>query len=469
VCYRAEQVSLAHVLRLRTTRWRPLMPVLTNAALVGALMSAAKLAAAVKVVVTARFFGTSDDLDAFLTAFTVCTIVSEIVGTSFTTALIPALVRTRESLGDRMTNHFVSYSLTVSVAATMAVCLALGLSRNILLPIFGSSFSPAKLQTTAALFVALLFWLPLNAASSAWRAVLNAHSRFALPAAALLITPLLTLAFLYAGAARWGVWVLCVGTLVGVALESAVLAAGVKSLGYSITPAWRLPLRKIAAQFPEWSFLSVQYVPLVAVAAITYSSALVDQAFVGALGSGTVSALAYGTKLVAVLIVVAAAGVGTAVLPEFARLAAARNWPWLRHVTLAYAGAACALMIPVTALLVWFSEPIVRLFFQGGAFDAETTKLVARVQQFALLETPVGILIALGSRMATAVSASSLLAKAGAAALAANTLGDWVLSRKFGVSGIALASPISQLIGLIVLVAMLHHREPRLFAGREGD
>lgn len=462
-------MSLAHVLRLRATHWRPLVPVLTNAALVGALMSAAKLAAAAKVVVTARFFGTSDDLDAFLTAFTVCTIISEVVGTSFTTALIPALVRTRDSLGDRIANRFVSYSLTVSVAATIVVCLVLGLSRGILLPIFGSSFSPAKLQTTAALFAALLFWLPASTASATWRAVLNAHNRFALPAAALLITPLLTLVFLYAGAARWGVWILCVGTLVGVAIESAVLAVGVKALGYSIVPAAPWSLRDAAAKFPEWSFLRGQYLPLMAVATITYSSALVDQAFAGALGSGNVSALAYGTKLVAVLIVVAAAGVGTAVLPEFARLAASRNWPWLRHVAWAYAGIACALMIPVTILLVWFSEPIVRLFFQGGAFDAETTRLVARIQQFALFETPVGILAALAGRMATAVGASSLLAKAGAAALTANTISDWALSRTFGITGIALGSPISQFLGLIVLVVMLHYREPRLFHGREGD
>ena len=46
-------------------------------------------------MVTARFFGTSDALDAFLIAFLLPSFISDVVAGSFTPSLVPLLVRTQ--------------------------------------------------------------------------------------------------------------------------------------------------------------------------------------------------------------------------------------------------------------------------------------------------------------------------------------------------------------------------------------
>jgi Na+-driven multidrug efflux pump len=52
----------------------------------------------------------------------------------------------------------------------------------------------------------------------------------------------------------------------------------------------------------------------------------------------------------------------------------------------------------------------------------------------------------------------------GIAALITNTILDLVLSRWFGVAGIALATTGVQVVSLLVLILLLRRRAPELFA-----
>src|SRR6202050_4920583 len=209
-----------------------------NAAMVGALTSAAKLAGAAKVMVMARFFGTSDALDAFLIAFLLPAFLSDVVAGSFTPTLIPLLVRAQSENGMEAARRLTGGALTFALTAMLAAAAALGLTGRWLLALAGSSFSADKLHLATALFFGLLFWLPMSACIATWRAVLNAQGSFALAAIAPLATPLASIVLLYTLAARYGVAVLGVGTVAGVALECILLAVTVRRMGYPIRPVW---------------------------------------------------------------------------------------------------------------------------------------------------------------------------------------------------------------------------------------
>jgi putative peptidoglycan lipid II flippase len=344
----------------------------------------------------------------------------------------------------------------MSVAA-----IALALSGRWLLPLLGSSYSAEKLALTGTLFLGLLFWLPMSACIATWRAVLNARGKFAVAAIAPLAMPLATIVLLYAGASRWGVYVLTAGMLVGVASECVVLAWNLRRLGYRLLPAWNGWTSDLAA-------IRNQYLPFTAGAILGSACLVVDQAFAGRLGTGSVSGLAFGTKIATVLLAICAAGAATAVLPEFSRLVAAQRWEALRRVVRVDFTLVMLITIPATAVLVAITEPAVRIFFERGAFDAAAVQLVARVQRWSLLQIPFAILLALAGRMATAISATSLLAKVGVAALAVTALADWWLSRSMGVAGIALSNAIVQATSVVLLLILLYRREPRLFSSSKA-
>jgi putative peptidoglycan lipid II flippase len=172
---------------------------------VGVLSTAAKLAGAAKVMVTARYFGAGDQLDAFVIAFLLPAFFSDIVAGAFGASFIPAFIRVRSDQGEAAARMFARTGLALVLSAMLAVSVLLAAAGPWLLPLLGSSFSPEKLRVTTSLFLALIPWLPLSACIAAWRAVLNAHNAFALAAAAPLTSPLAIIIFLYAGANRWNV------------------------------------------------------------------------------------------------------------------------------------------------------------------------------------------------------------------------------------------------------------------------
>jgi putative peptidoglycan lipid II flippase len=430
--------------------------VFTNAALVGVLATAAKLAGAAKVVVTARFFGAGDQLDAFVIAFLLPAFFTDIVAGSFGASFVPAFIRVRSNQGEAAARVFARTGLALVLSAMLVVSMLLAVGGRWVLPLLGSSFSPAKLQITTSLFLALILWIPMGACIATWRAVLNAHNAFALAAAAPLTTPLATIAFMYAGANRWSVYSLCWGTLAGVTVETLLLGWGVRRLGIPILPAW-------LGWTPEMSAIRAQYVPLLAGSLFAAVCPLIDQAVAGSLGSGSVSALAFGTKLGSVLAAISATAIATAVLPEFSRLAAHQDWSHLRHTVRVHAAVIAVVALPAVAAIIWLSAAIVRTFYQGGAFDASATHVVTSVQQFALLQVPFAILLVVAGRLAVAVSATTVMIRASLITVAATVVGDLVLARTMGLAGIPLAGAAAHAIALASLVYFLYRREPRLF------
>jgi putative peptidoglycan lipid II flippase len=323
-------------------------------------------------------------------------------------------------------------------------------------PLLGSSFSASKVDLTLLLLLSMLVWLPLGACSATWRAVLNAHGRVALASGVQMATPLLTMLFLFFGGARWGVYVLCAAVIAGSLTEFGVLAVAVSRLGYSLRPRW-------TGWVPEALAIRGQYLPLLAGTLIVSGCGLVDQAVAGSLDSGSVSALSYGVKYAAVLIAIGGTGMATAVLPEFSRLVSLGRWTELRRALRVHVGVALAVMVPLTVAFTVWSGVIVRLTFQRGEFGPAEAVLVTGIQRFALILVPFAVVLFIAQRLATALSATGLILRAGIVAMLANIAGDFLLPRWFGVSGVALASCIGHVVYLFGLLWLLYLKEPRLF------
>lgn len=431
--------------------------VFADAALVSLLTSAAKLAGGAKVIVTARYFGTSDALDAFLIAFLLPSFVADVIAGSFTPSLVPILVRTQAQEGATAAHRVLRLALGFALGAMAVAAAGLAAAGRWLLPLAGSSFSTEKLQLSTALLLGLLVWLPLSACIATWRAVLNANHSFALAAIAPLASPVLIIALLFGFANQYGVAVLCAGTVGGVMLECVLLSMAVRRKGYPLRPAWQ------GWRSPELETVRRQYVPLAAAAVISSACVVVDQSVAGRLGSGGVSALVYGNKLAGVLLAIVASAAATAVLPVFSRLAAARDWKGLRRSILVYCGTVALVMTPITIALIASSGFLVRTFFEHGAFHSAATQLVTQVQRFSLLQAPFAMLVAIATRLTAALSANALLVRVGIAALITDVVLDLLFSHWWGVAGIALATPAVQVVSLLVLVWLLARREPELF------
>jgi putative peptidoglycan lipid II flippase len=274
--------------------------------------------------------------------------------------------------------------------------------------------------------------------------VLNSEHQFAYSAAVPLITPIACIVALAAGGKQYGVMALAIATLAGGTLEAIAAGIGVKLAGYPMIPRWEgitSSLRHVADQ----------YAPLVAVTLVMTGTSLVDQGMAARLGSGSVAALNYGTRLLGVLIVIGPTAVGTAVLPHISVGAILSDPRVLRRTLRTYGFAILAVILPVTAALMYFSEPIIRAVFQQGAFSQQATHLVAVVQRASLLQLPIAVLLALEIRLTSAFKANRLLYRVAVLSLALTLVLDYTFMRWWGVVGIALAGFAIRLVSSLYL------------------
>jgi len=93
--------------------------------------------------------------------------------------------------------------------------------------------------------------------------------------------------------------------------------------------------------------------------------------------------------------------------------------------------------------------------FHRGAFGEADTKAVAVVQACSLLQLPVATAFAIVTRLVASLRANQLLLPCAVFSLVANDVLDYVLMRRYGVAGVALATTVAWTLTLALLSYVL--------------
>jgi putative peptidoglycan lipid II flippase len=414
---------------------------------VGGLTVLVKVAAAIKELIVAYQFGTSDALDAFLIAYLLPGFAVTLIAGSLQAALMPTYIQVREHQGHKAAQGLLSSVIVWSTGLLIGASVILALIAPYILPLVASGFSPEKLALTTSLYYALLPCLIFSGLAITWSGILNAQDRFALAAAVPIVTPVIIVVMLLILSKHLGIYALVVGTVAGLLLEAALLAWWLGRQGILVLPRW-------GGVTPAVRQVWKQYVPMIAGSFLMGSTSLVEQSMAAMLGSGSVSALAYGSKVTTLLLGIGSVAVSTAVLPHFSRMVARREWNSVRHTLITYARLIMIITLPLMFVLIYFSEPLVRVLFQRGAFTEMDTQLVAWVQSLYLLQIPVFVLGMLLVRLISALQANRILMWGAVINLSLSIIGNYFLMKWLGVAGIALSTSLMYFLSTSFLLVM---------------
>jgi putative peptidoglycan lipid II flippase len=422
---------------------------------VGGFTLAVNLAATVKELVVARQFGTGDAMDALLIAFLLPSYAVNVLAGSCSTALVPTFVQVREKEGQEKAQQLLSGVIIWNTAVLTVVSILLALTASFILPILGSGFSMSKLGLTRSLFFVFLPILFISGLKMTWAAVLNACDRFALAALSPGVTTLVTIGLLLFMGRIWGIYALAVGTLSGYVIETGLLGWGLRRTGFCLTPRWHglnHALRKVINQ----------YLPVVAGALLMCGTMLVDQSMAAMLGAGSVATLNYGGKVVTLILGIGSVSLSTAVFPHFSRMVSVYDWTGIRHTFKTYINLILLVTIPLTVILVYLSEPLVRLLFERGAFTSLDTWRVSQVQALFLLQLPFYFLGILMARLISSLKANRLLMQAAIINLFFKIIFNYFLMRRLGAAGIALSTGLVYMVSVIYYSIMLYKQNKTL-------
>ena len=416
--------------------------IVTSVALLGGATVLIKLVALAKDLLVARQLGAGDALDAYLVALVLPSYAAVVLSHAFAAAFMPTYVRLWRNEGLANAQRLAGGVLATALAGLVLVTVSLVVAAPWVLPLVGSGFDASKLATTQSLFYPMAGIVVASGLSAVFAAVLNAHERFVATAAAPLAIPVATLLVFWLGFDQYGVWALAVGTALGFIGEMIVLAVAAHS-------ARLLPMPRLRSRVAEMARVRSQYVPVVVGGLLMSSAMLIDQSMAASLGSGQVSILNYGGKLVAVVLGIVAASLSTVLFPRFTHLIAAGKVGEFRRTFGFYAAGIVLLSIPSVVLLEVLNGPLVRLLFERGAFTADTTREVSRVQAWLLPQIPFYVLALLGGRVLSALDGNAVVLRIAALNVVINVGGNLLLMRYYGVNGIAMATTLMYVVATL--------------------
>jgi putative peptidoglycan lipid II flippase len=422
--------------------------ILGASATIAVLTLVARAASLARDVAVAYGFGRGDELDAFLIALLLPTFAINVVANSLNAAFVPVFIEVRERDGAARADLLFQSVLAVSVLVLVAVSVLVGLAFPASIPHLARTFDDAKLALTARLFWWLLPIVLLSGLTTLWTGVLNAGERFALGAIAPMAVPAVSAAAIVFAGAHWGIDALAAGTVAGYLAAAAIVAVAVARSGWSTMPRWH-------GMTPELRRVLGQCVPVFAGACLMSSTALTDQTMASALAAGSVSALSYGNKGVALLTSLLTMSLGTAVLPHFSKMVARGDWAGVRHTLRTWVRVIVLVTVPVTVAMIAASSWFVRIAFEHGAFTSRDTEVVAYVQSMYLVQIPfytVGILFV---RMLTSMQRNRALLWGTAISVPLNFGLNYLFMWWMDAAGIALSTSVMYVVSCGYLGLML--------------
>lgn len=406
--------------------------------------------------VIASTLGAGMRTDAFFVAFRIPNMLREIIGEgAMSSAVIPVYASVSAGRSEEEARAFLA-----RVAGTFALLLTGITVLGILLSpwlvgLLAGQFhqTPGKFELTVLLNRWIFPYILLVSLSALCQAILNAHHRFAISAAAPIF---LNVALIFAA--------LFVSPRLAeptYGLAGGVLAGGILQIAIQVPQLRRL--RAVGRPALGWGDPAVRSVlllmaPRLFAYGINTVNTVVSTRFAAGLGNASVSHLYYANRLKELVLGGFAVSVATAILPLLSRQALAADREPFKD-NLAFALRLIAFVtVPASVGLVVLQVPIVRVLFQGGRFGASDTAATAG----ALAALAVGLFFFAGVRVLVpafyALQSTTLPVLAALADAAVFLLLCGILTRPLGLPGIGLAASAAAAVDVAILLAALRRR-----------
>lgn len=247
----------------------------------------------------------------------------------------------------------------------------------------------------------------------------------------------------------------------GKVIAGTVLVGAILQWLVQVVAQWRVGLGTIKPRF-EWRRQGVQDVLKILGPATFSSSTLqinlfIDNAFASGI-VGAASAMQYSGMLIQAPLGIISNVVLGSLLPEFSRLTDPDNWDKLKdriRQGLIITGIA---MMPLSAIIMALSFPIVQTVYQNGAFTTKDSLLVSSI----LIASSFGMFIFLGRdllvRVFYALGDGGTPFKISVVNIFFNLLFDYLFWKPFGAAGITLSTVCINLISFSAMLFLLNRR-----------
>lgn len=393
---------------------------------------------------TAKFFGASADMDAYVAAQTIPDIFLKILqGGILSIVFVPIFVKFLAKKEEKKAWQVTANLLNIMTVFFGGIIFLGVLLTPFLVRLVVPGFSAETKQLTIMLSRVFFPTMLLNMLSVLAISVLNAYKKFSLPAILRLLLPTILIILLFIFKNHFGIAVLAWGTLAATFLQYLVLYIALvkKGLPMKIFFNWRDPiLRKLIILIYPFIFATV----------ISQLGSIVDKILASHLLEGSISALFFSNKIIRFVYGTLLTAIPLVSFPSFAEYIAKKDWKSLQKGLVMVFRLISFVILPAMFGLIILRKPIVELLFQRGEFTITDSLMTARAlyfYTFGLFAT--GVTSVLGN-LYYVLEKTKTLVKISVIVIIANIILNLLLVGPLQHAGLALATSLVQILSLVL-------------------
>jgi putative peptidoglycan lipid II flippase len=416
----------------------------------------------IREVVAANYFGVTGPMSAFTIAFQVPNLVRALFAdAALQGAFVPVFSELLEQGRKREAVHVASslfFLITLILGAITAFFIV---AAGVIMPIFTPGFSDHLTDLTIELSRIMFPIVLLMALTGLMAGMLNSLEHFSVPALAPVAWNLTIIIFLTALRPDFGgdahidayAW----GVLAGTIVQFLMPIPWLRRYGVPIKLAldWRNEhVRRV---------FKLMLPVTLALGVINFDNVI--NSILGTLVSNEApAAIDRAFRIYMLPQGIFSVAIATILFPTLSRFATRQDFEGLRKTMANGVRLIALLLIPSAVLMMVLAEPITRLIYQRGVFDAEATDLVTEAMIFWALSLPAQGISLLFSRTFFSLQRPWITTAISVANMIVNVAVSFALYKPFGIAGIVLGS----VAGTLTMALLQGRQLSRLLHGIEG-
>jgi putative peptidoglycan lipid II flippase len=344
-----------------------------NTAIFSVATGLSRIAGLVREVVAARYFGTTGAASAFTAAFQVPNLVRSLFAdAALSAAFVPVFTELLEHRKRKEALQLAGALFGLILAVLSAITVLFILAAGLIMPLFTDN--PALEDLTVGLSRVLFPIVILLGLNGLLVGMLNAHDHFTIPALSplvwnlVIIAALIGLTPLFDGDER--IYAYAIGVLAGTACQFA--------MAFPVLAHLHIPIRiNVHWRDPRIKRVLLLMLPVTIGLGLINFNLLINTFFGFRIDEEAPAAIDRAFRIYMLPQGMFSVAVATVLFPALSRLVARQDWDGLRRTQANGVRQIALLLIPAAAATIAIPEPITRLVYERGEFDAQSTRQVA--------------------------------------------------------------------------------------------
>lgn len=393
-------------------------------------------------VLLASYFGTRQQMDVYITASSVPTLVNTVLLGSLNVTLVPVFLEYQMRASRQQAWNIASSILNLTALVLIVVGTGMVALSGQIAHLIAPGYDQTALLFTSRLLQIMLLNIVFSGTAGLLAGLCYAHKQFMLPSVAPVINSLTIFVITLAFADRFGIQAVAVGTLVGGIAQCLLYIPWVsRQHGYTLS----LDLKNEGVQ----RIIQLTW-PLIAASIIFRANILIDRTIASTLPEGSVSYLGYAYKIITILLAISAQGISITIFPLLSRYAASQDTDRLKQTFLQGIRLAALIVLPLSAVLMALRVPVIQVAFERGKFNPADTQAVASTLIPYLVTLVFMGIASILSQGYYVFQDTRTLAKVGIIQIIAYIFYSYLLAQAYSYVGIAMATCF--LYGLSILI-----------------